>query len=493
MIAPGGTARLLFAFQPLEAREYSAALLLRLGGRGGGGRDALLTVSGRGYHPADEEAGARRACAEAARRWRRWLGFGAAPVLRLAWRPLAVSPEVLSLGPCLAHGRARALLRLDNAAAVALAFAFDLGQFQEGGAGGGALSLAPASGVIAPGEVLMVEAVFAAGGAPALFEGEVRCTAWGAGEGGSGGEREAAVPPPPQHKDDGQGGGAEEEVFAQHPPPPPPRSSTLVGRLAARLPLHASMTASSLGKSDALRRRYEAALLTLAAPRAAAADTPAGGPDAASGGGSLGGGGAPLRPPRGFVQETVVTLCGAVLTRAQAAAGAYVPPEEREAAARLAGEDEGAPAPLRAAQPAHARGPPAAELPPTAAGGEAAAEGASGGAAAYAEGLAVAGEVLEGLLLEALAHADVAAALAAPPPPPPLVYMGGGVVAEAEGAPEAVGGVSAAAAGGGGEGAAAFAEYVLGSALVGALQDAAAEGALGGGGGGGGGGAGGGE
>jgi hypothetical protein len=88
------------------------------------------------------------------------------------------------------------------------------------------------------------------------------------------------------------------------------------------------MTAAALGKSDLLRRRFDdSRRLTAPAPR---------GQTQAGGGGAAAAAAAPRRC------EVVVTVCGAVLSRAHAKAGSYVAREEREEAARLcAGEPGG--------------------------------------------------------------------------------------------------------------------------------------------------------
>jgi hypothetical protein len=118
-----------------------------------------------------------------------------------------------------------------------------------------------------------------------------------------------------------------------------------------------------------------------------------------------------------------------------------------------------------------------------------------------AAALAAAGAVLDDLVAEVWADADVAAALAAPAAAPLLVYRGGGVLEELaqstgvtgddaagsrQGEPrEAAGGVGTGMGVGVEDGGAEFAGYVIDSALVGAMQDLVDEGALGGGGGGG--------
>jgi hypothetical protein len=122
------------------------------------------------------DVAARPAPARTRRRdWRRWLGFDPAPALRPPWRPLTVTPELLSLGPTLRRGAARGLLLLDNGGGAHLAFRFELGAFDgaRGGAAAGRLELRPAEGVVAPGGSVVVQAVFEAGVQPQLFEAEV--------------------------------------------------------------------------------------------------------------------------------------------------------------------------------------------------------------------------------------------------------------------------------------------------------------------------------
>ncbi|GBF91298.1 hypothetical protein Rsub_03618 [Raphidocelis subcapitata] len=572
-VPPGDAAVFNWTFQPLEARAYSAALPLAIGGAepiaagaADGGGAAVLRLAGRGYHPAREGPDEGETPEEAAGDWRRWLGFDPAPALRPPWRPLRVSPEVLPLGPTLRRGAARQLLRLDNAGPEPMAFCWELGPFDERrGAVAGRLELRPAEGVVGPGGCQIVQAVFTAGVQPQLFEGEVRCLAWpvqsaeeavaaalaaqeaaeaealaravARGAEGEGAEGEGAG----QLLDD-----VIEEIIAVHPPRPqraPLPAGTLDARLArSRLPLHESMTAASLGKSQALQQRYAASLasLSLSDARRLGGSTAA----ASAGAGAAG----PRQPsgqlPPGFQQAVVVTICGAVLTEAQAKAGAYVPRSERAAAAALVAT-EARLLPVRAAQ---ADAPPVFLEPPGREGRPAAAEGAAGpaggsgeagaaeavpgggadgGGAGYAwdaDALEAVAGVMEDLLAEALADDAVAAAMDAPTPAPLLVYRGGGVFEELPAADEAGGsGPPAADSGGGGEaaeggagGAAgggggggrpsappapeelAFADFVLDSAIVGALQEEGEEGEEGrlgggrgnsGGGGGGGGGA----
>ncbi len=79
-------------------------------------------------------------------------------------------------------------------------------------------------------------------------------------------------------------------------------------------------------------------------------------------------------------------------------------------------------------------------------------------------------------MAEALAHEDVAAALANPEEPPLLVYQGNGVLAAV--ADDESGSSGGAEAAGARPSEVVFAEYVLDSALVGAVQDAVTEGWL---------------
>ncbi|KAI8476927.1 MAG: hypothetical protein J3K34DRAFT_516186 [Monoraphidium minutum] len=523
VIPPGGAAVFNWAFQPLEAKSYSATLPLTLGGGGGG--VVALRLTGRGYHPRQEAAEDGETEGEAARRWRRWLGFRISPALSPPWRPLLVSPEVLSLGPCLQQGAARRLLRLQNTGPVALAFRFELGAFEGArGAVAGGLVLRPDASVVAPGGVLVCQAVFTAGPRAQVFEAEVRCVAWAAEEGGDDGDggddcrrRDCGSAEAEQQQQrqqhmgpllgdstaaaaslwgeerrgrvggsEGRDGGdddeeAAEEIIAQHPDRPPRRAhGTVDARLArSRLPLHESMTAAALGKSGALRARFEESLRLR---RPSPPRGPRGGGAAAAHGrhGEGEGEGCGGRPEAaGFKQVTVLTLCGAVLSREHAAAGSYVAPEERAEAAKLAAEDllleasaAAEPLPPAPLQPRPAGGG-AAEAEARAGGGdpsgwpaagECSGDGGGGGAHVCGEALAAAAEVLHDLVAEAWADGAAAAAAAA-------------TDAAAAGAVGAGGGAAA------GPGAVAFAEYVLDSALVGALQDAAAGGVLEGGGG----------
>jgi hypothetical protein len=99
------------------------------------------------------------------------------------------------------------------------------------------------------------------------------------------------------------------------------------------------MTAAALGKLQPLQRRFadqSTRGLAPPAPGAAAGEAAARSLGASGSGRARGGGGGRWGVGAGFRQEVVVTLCGTVVTRAQAEAGAYVPREEREEAARLA-------------------------------------------------------------------------------------------------------------------------------------------------------------
>lgn len=96
------------------------------------------------------------------------------------------------------------------------------------------------------------------------------------------------------------------------------------------------------------------------------------------------------------------------------------------------------------------------------------------------------GSVLEDLITEAWADDDVMAALSNPEPEPVFVYQGRGVMGVAGAGEVAAGGLggseeqrSSAAEVEVQPSEVAFAEYVLDSALVGAVQDAVAEGVLG--------------
>jgi hypothetical protein len=107
------------------------------------------------------------------------MGFRATPALHPAWRPLRVTPEVLSLGPCLVQGVTCRLLRLDNASDRPLGFAWDLAVFDRSRAVvSGQLRVQPEAGVVAPGEALVCQVVFSAGVLPQVFEGYVRLAAW---------------------------------------------------------------------------------------------------------------------------------------------------------------------------------------------------------------------------------------------------------------------------------------------------------------------------
>lgn len=132
-----------------------------------------------------------------------------------------------------------------------------------------------------------------------------------------------------------------------------PGRSTLDRRLATqRLPVHESMTAATLGKSDLLRLRFKQSLQLQASkrPQHMKHATRGGGvdesPEAGAGGvGQFEGGPAAGQlgawesaggmGDGGGVQVVAVTLCGAVISKAHAKAGSYVAPEEREEAARL--------------------------------------------------------------------------------------------------------------------------------------------------------------
>jgi len=181
-IPAGEVALFNWVFQPLEARPYAAVLPLTVGadeeGRSGSSSSTVvnLTLTGRGYHPKEQAPEDKQTPGELARQWRRWLGFSATPALHPSWRPLTISPEVLSLGPCLVQGASRRLLRLDNRGARPLDFSWDLGVFDEArGAISGRLQVQPDVGLLEPGESLVCQVVFLAGVTPQVFEGEVRC------------------------------------------------------------------------------------------------------------------------------------------------------------------------------------------------------------------------------------------------------------------------------------------------------------------------------
>lgn len=200
-VAPGQSAGLNFLFSPVEAKEYSISLPIKLGN---GTKDAL-TVSGKGFHPLPAVAqSALSDTSVTASNTAGSAGQGTDPMLRTLWQSQAeheadkatwpgfspassqqaqqqqlcvLSHGVVSFGPVSIKRCSKRVVALTAGPQHGLEYEWDLGMLSANGCLDGQLEVQPASGKLAPGQCCLCKLIFTAGLNPQLFEGAIQCRA----------------------------------------------------------------------------------------------------------------------------------------------------------------------------------------------------------------------------------------------------------------------------------------------------------------------------
>lgn len=201
-IASGQSAGLNFVFSPVEAKEYSISLPIKLGN---GIKDAL-TVMGKGFHPLSAAAQSALADPSAATvsvpagtagdssspmlrtLWQSqvqqnadkatWPGFSAASSQQAQQQQLLVlSHGVLSFGPVSIKRHSKRIVALTAGPQHGAEFEWDLGMLGCDGCLDGQLDIQPANGKLAPNECCLCKMTFTAGFNPQLFQGAIQCRA----------------------------------------------------------------------------------------------------------------------------------------------------------------------------------------------------------------------------------------------------------------------------------------------------------------------------
>ncbi len=322
-----GVLPLNWLFAPLEAREYTAVVPVRLSD----GSAELVTLQGRGFHPSEPSAGAPMA-GEGSRDWATWSGFSTEPSVGLEGGRLAtLCHDVVSLGTTLPLGLTRRILVLSNTSEYPITFEWDLGIFApqrpavagQGSAVQAGLTVSPPRGQLEPGEQCVCRVALEAGITPQLFEAEVRCRVAVDEESAF---RHAAEALREQEARDAAAaldytdtGSVIEEVIFESPNRNT-KAAAARARLTGtrpRLPVHLYMTAAIRGRIQALDEQFsrtiEAMSRRLQATGAAATAAPE------------------LPEP----QVIAVGLTGRILTAAQIKAGSFIPRHELDAARLL--------------------------------------------------------------------------------------------------------------------------------------------------------------
>ena len=200
-IPPGQAAGLNFVFHPVEAKEYTVSLPIKLGN----GAKEILTVTGKGFHPMSaavqlpltetspaisSAAGSAGNDSKAMLRtlWQTqvdkhadkatWPGFSPASSQETQQRQLLVlSHGVVSFGPVSVKRCSKRVVALIAGAQHEVEFEWDLGTLGANGCLDGQLDIQPASGKLAPGECCLCKLTFQAGLNPQLFKGALQCKA----------------------------------------------------------------------------------------------------------------------------------------------------------------------------------------------------------------------------------------------------------------------------------------------------------------------------
>ncbi|KAL6761327.1 hypothetical protein V8C86DRAFT_3023865 [Haematococcus lacustris] len=287
-IPEGGSAALVWQFVPLEPKVYRVQVPLVLSD----GSQELITLQGRGYHPARPLEPPPLAT-EGDRDWAAWAGFNAAPGPGLAPLRLALpSLDLMDLGTALPRGVLRQVLVLTNTCPYPLKFEWRLGVMASSQAlQGGHLEVTPTSGLLEPGELGVMRFTLTAGLVPCLLEAEVACHVSVDTDSLLGALQQAQEQEAAEAAAAGLGctdtGSVIEEVVAQHPalPSRPPLQGTarLLGKelagtssvglgratlregagASSRLPVHQYMTSAAVAKMGRLGEQWQQTLHSL--------------------------------------------------------------------------------------------------------------------------------------------------------------------------------------------------------------------------------------
>ena len=184
-IAPGGAAGLNFIFSPLEARDYSITLPMKLGN----GAKSALHIVGAGYHPlppsdhtSNESFGSHQrvtwesqilgSTADKAS----WPGFSTASLVQLPRQLLSLSHGVVSFGPVSILGVSKQVIALTAGADFGVEFEWRLELLaHDKQLLDGCLQVEPMKGQLAPNGCCLCRLTFTAGLNPQLFEAGIKC------------------------------------------------------------------------------------------------------------------------------------------------------------------------------------------------------------------------------------------------------------------------------------------------------------------------------
>ena len=187
-IAPGGTAGLNFIFSPLEARDYSITLPIKLGN----GAKSALHIIGAGYNPlaapgqssdtSNDSFGSQQrvtwesqilgSTADKAS----WPGFSTASLVQLPRQLLSLSHGVVSFGPVSILGVSKQVIALTAGADFGVEFEWRLEALaRDKQLLDGCLQVEPMRGQLAPNGCCLCRLTFTAGLHVQLFEAGIKC------------------------------------------------------------------------------------------------------------------------------------------------------------------------------------------------------------------------------------------------------------------------------------------------------------------------------
>ena len=191
-IAPGETAGLNFIFSPLEPRDYSATLPIKLGN----GTKTALYLTGKGYHPlpapvqpsvASSNTPSTQQSAQHKGSWESqivgstadkasWPGFSTASLVQLPRQLLSLSHGVVSFGPVSILGVSKQVIALTAGADFGVEFEWHLELLaHDKQLLDGSLQVEPMTGQLAPNGCCLCRLTFTAGLNPQLFEAGIKC------------------------------------------------------------------------------------------------------------------------------------------------------------------------------------------------------------------------------------------------------------------------------------------------------------------------------
>ena len=187
-IAPGGSAGLNFIFSPLEARDYSITLPIKLGN----GAKSALHITGAGYTPLaapDQSSGTSDESFSSQQRvtWESqilgstadkasWPGFSTASLVQLPRQLLSLSHGVVSFGPVSILGVSKQVIALTAGADFGVEFEWRLEMLaHDKQLLDGRLQVEPMRGQLAPKGCCLCRLTFTAGLNVQLFEAGIKC------------------------------------------------------------------------------------------------------------------------------------------------------------------------------------------------------------------------------------------------------------------------------------------------------------------------------